>query len=226
MASTLMTWLLEITPTAIPSLSHTTTRGVSRFARIWAASKSDASRLSTASRFRAASKMCLTRIISIVPHLSSVGGSPPRSSAAEREASLAFPAMPSLASLLTLTYSLRFYSPVLPPADSLAVSGTAQSPVPSAQLLARIPCPGCADAAQKGGTEDLDHWHNKHQDSNLDAHNLRCQQKDDHAGNTHERSNDANDKLWRPIHTHRPCGPSRCVRLRLSWRRRVGTVGD
>jgi hypothetical protein len=64
--------------------------------------------------------------------------------------------MPSLASLLTLTYSLRFYSPVLPPADSLAVSRTAQSPVPSAQLLARIPCPGCADAAQKGGTEDLE----------------------------------------------------------------------
>jgi len=28
--------------------------------------------------------------------------------------------------------------------------------VPSAQLLARIPCPGCADAAQKGGTEDLE----------------------------------------------------------------------
>jgi hypothetical protein len=28
--------------------------------------------------------------------------------------------------------------------------------VPSAQLLARIPCPGGADAAQKGGTEDLE----------------------------------------------------------------------
>src|SRR5439155_3264611 len=83
-ASTLMTWLLEITPTAIPSLSHTTTRGVSRFARIWAASKSDASGLSTASRFRAESKMFLTRIISIVPHLSFVRGSPPRSDAAER----------------------------------------------------------------------------------------------------------------------------------------------
>src|SRR5205807_4554007 len=83
-ASTLMTWLLEITPTAIPSLSHTTTRGVSRFARIWAPSKTDASRLSTASRFRAESKMFLTRIISIVPHLSFVRGSPPPSDAAER----------------------------------------------------------------------------------------------------------------------------------------------
>src|SRR5437016_12941838 len=83
-ASTLMTWLLEITPAAIPSLSHTTTRGVSRFARIWAASKSDASRLSTASRFRAESKMFLTRSISIVRHLSFVRGSPPRSDAAGR----------------------------------------------------------------------------------------------------------------------------------------------
>ena len=51
-----------------------------------AASQSDASRLSTASRFRAASKRCLTRIISIVPHLSSYG--------ARRQASLAFTAMP------------------------------------------------------------------------------------------------------------------------------------
>src|SRR6266513_129355 len=71
-----MTWLLEITPTAIPSLPQTTTRGVSRFARIWAASKSDASGLSTASRFRAESKMFLTRIISMVPHLLFVRGSP------------------------------------------------------------------------------------------------------------------------------------------------------
>src|SRR5262249_6277902 len=74
-ASTLTTWLLEITPTAIPSPSHTTTRGVSRFARIRAASIIDASRLSTASRFRAASKMCLTRIISTVPHPPFVRGS-------------------------------------------------------------------------------------------------------------------------------------------------------
>src|SRR5437016_7086934 len=79
-----MTWLLEITPTAIPSLSHTTTRGVSRFARIRAASRSDASRLSTASRFRAESKMFLTRIISISPHVSFIRGSPPRSDAAGR----------------------------------------------------------------------------------------------------------------------------------------------
>src|ERR1700757_1537508 len=78
MASTLITWLLETTPTAIPSLSHTTTRGVSRFAKIRAASKSDASRLSTASRFRAASKTCLTRIMGIAPHPWWVRGSPPR----------------------------------------------------------------------------------------------------------------------------------------------------
>src|SRR5437764_10843862 len=84
-ASTLMTGLLEITPTAIPSLSHTTTRGVSRIARIRASSKSDASRLSTASRFRAESKMFLTRIMSIVPHLSFIRGSPLRSDAAERD---------------------------------------------------------------------------------------------------------------------------------------------
>src|SRR4029077_9919677 len=139
-ASTLMTWLLEITPTAIPSLSHTTTRGVFRFARILAASKSDASRLSTASRFRAASRMCLTRIIRIVPHLSPVDGSPPRSGAAEREASLAFTAVPSLGSPLTYVL-LAILLPVLPPADALVVIRTAQPPVPFAQLLARVPCP-------------------------------------------------------------------------------------
>jgi hypothetical protein len=54
---------------------------------------------------------------------------------------------------LMLTYSLQFYSPVLPPANSLAVSRTAQSPVPSAQLLARIACPG--RVAEIASTLDL-----------------------------------------------------------------------
>jgi hypothetical protein len=39
---------------------------------------------------------------------------------------------------------LAILLPIRPPADSLVLSGTAQSPVPFAQLLGRIPCPTCA----------------------------------------------------------------------------------
>jgi hypothetical protein len=63
------------------------------------------------------------------------------------------------------------------------------------------------DSYQNSESEMHSHCHNKHQDSNLDADNLCCQQQNDHAGKTHERSNDANDKLWRPILGHRPRGP-------------------
>src|ERR1700730_10160234 len=82
------------------------------------------------------------------------------------------------------------------------------------------------DSYQNPESEMHSHRHNKHQDPYLDAYNLCCQQKNDHACETHERCNDANDKLWRPILRHRSSEPSRCVRLRPSWRRRVGTVGD
>jgi len=81
------------------------------------------------------------------------------------------------------------------------------------------------DSYQNSESEMHSHRHNKHQDSYLDAHNLCCQQKNDHAGETYERCDDANDKLWRLILRHRSCARSRCVRLRPSWRRRVGLVG-
>src|SRR5213596_3449062 len=63
------------------------------------------------------------------------------------------------------------------------------------------------DSYQNSESEMRSHRHNKHQDSNLDAHNLCYQEKYDHAGKTHERSNDANDKLWRPILRHRYASP-------------------
>src|SRR5882724_8158272 len=98
-----------------------------------------------------------------------------------------------------------------PSCPARSVEGATEGSLRSFQLTNQA-----IDSYQNSESEMHSHRHNKHQDSYLDAHNLCCQQKNDHAGETHEGSNDANDKLWRLILRHRSCAPSRCVRLRSS----------
>src|SRR5215469_16522911 len=62
LASSFIMSVRDITPIAMPSLSHTTTSGVLGFAKIWAASGTSAFSLTTANRSRAAARMCFTRV--------------------------------------------------------------------------------------------------------------------------------------------------------------------
>jgi hypothetical protein len=52
------------------------------------------------------------------------------------------------------------------------------------------------DSNQDSESEMHPHRRNKHKDSHLDAHSLCCQQKNNRAGETSERSSHANNNLW------------------------------